>query len=68
VNWEGETIEPDVAQFSAMLEAALGDSVVAINWDIVRDELGKARGMPVVVGLAADMPDATIAVPTSAKN
>jgi L,D-transpeptidase ErfK/SrfK len=68
VNWEGETIEPNVEQFSAMLQAALGDSVVAINWDIVREELGKARGMPVVVGLAADMPDATIAVPVTAKN
>ncbi len=63
VNWEGESIEPDVEKFAGMLESALGDSTVAINWDIVREELGKARGMPVVVGLAADMPDATIAVP-----
>jgi len=65
VNWEGESIEPDVEKFAGMLQAALGESVVAINWDIVREELGKARGMPVVVGLAADMPDATIAVPVA---
>jgi L,D-transpeptidase ErfK/SrfK len=68
VNWEGETIDPDVEKFAGLLETALGDSTVAINWDIVRDELGKARGMPVVVGLAADMPDATIAVPATAMN
>jgi hypothetical protein len=51
-----------------MLDTALGASTVAINWDLVLQELGKARGMPVVVGLAADMPDATIALPTTARN
>jgi hypothetical protein len=37
--------------------------VVAIHWDRAIDELRKARGMPVVVGLAAEMPDAPVAVP-----
>lgn len=68
VNWEGETIEPDVEKFAALLDTALGASTVAINWDLVLQELGKARGMPVVVGLAADMPDANIALPATARN
>lgn len=68
VNAEGESIEPDVEKFSAMLEAALGDDVVAIHWDLVREELAKARGMPVVVGLAADMPDTQVSLPVTAMN
>ena len=63
VNAEGQTVEPDVEQFTAKLEQALGDTVVAIHWDRAIDELRKARGMPVVVGLAAEMPDAPVAVP-----
>ncbi|MEY4760196.1 MAG: hypothetical protein RLZZ200_52 [Pseudomonadota bacterium] len=63
VNAEGQTIEPDVRAFEGMLDAALGESTVAIHWDLARDELGKARGMPVIVGLAADMPDAPVPVP-----
>jgi len=39
--------------------------VVAIHWDLAREELRKARGMPVIVGLAADMPDAPVAVPAA---
>ncbi len=68
VNGEGETIEPDVEQFTARLEQALGDQVVAIHWDLAIAELRKARGMPVVVGLAADRPDEQLAVPATAAN
>ena len=57
VNAEGQTVEPDVAQFSGMLQQALGDTVVAIHWDLALEELRLARGVPVVVGLAADLPD-----------
>jgi L,D-transpeptidase ErfK/SrfK len=63
VNAEGQTIEPDVEAFATMLEQALGDSVVAIHWDLAREELRLARGMPVVVGVAADMPDTPLTVP-----
>ncbi|MEP7313046.1 MAG: L,D-transpeptidase family protein [Pseudomonadota bacterium] len=66
VDAEGQTTEPDVDKFAGMLEQALGTSTVAIHWDLVRDELGKSRGMPVVVGLAADMPDAPITLPATA--
>ncbi|MEO7775618.1 MAG: L,D-transpeptidase family protein [Steroidobacteraceae bacterium] len=58
VNAEGQTIEPDVEQFSQLLQKAVGDATVAIHWEIARTELGKARGMPITVGLAADLPDA----------
>jgi len=68
VNAEGQTIEPDVEQFTARLEQALGDEVVAIHWDLAIAELRKARGMPVVVGLAADKPDGQLAVPATAAN
>jgi L,D-transpeptidase ErfK/SrfK len=66
IDREGQSVEPDVAAFEAMLGQALGDSVVAIHWDLAREELKKARGMPVIVGLAADMPDAPVIVPGSA--
>jgi L,D-transpeptidase ErfK/SrfK len=63
VNAEGQTVEPDVEQFTARLEQALGDAVVAIHWDLALDELRKARGMQVVVGLAAEMPDSPVVIP-----
>ena len=68
VDAEGQTTGIDVDKFSAMVESALGDTVVAIHWDLVREELTRSRGMPVVVGLAADMPDAAVSVPATARN
>jgi L,D-transpeptidase ErfK/SrfK len=67
VDAEGQTREPDVEQFSALLQKAVGDTTVAIHWDIAREELRAARGMPVTVGLAADLPDAP-AAPISAQS
>ena len=65
VNAEGQTIEPDVPAFEGMLDQALGESTVAIHWDLAREELRKVRGMPIVVGLSADMPDSPVVVPDS---
>lgn len=56
VDAQGQTAEPDLAVFEAMLEAALGESVVAIHWERAREALAGALGMPVVVGLAAVNP------------
>ncbi|MGC4027871.1 MAG: L,D-transpeptidase family protein [Steroidobacteraceae bacterium] len=53
VNAEGQSMEPDLAVFEGLLDNALGANTVAIHWDLARSELSKARGMPVVVGLAA---------------
>jgi L,D-transpeptidase ErfK/SrfK len=63
VDAQGQTGEPDLAVFEGLLQKALGDSVVAIHWDLARAELTQARGMPVVVGLAAEAP---VAAPATA--
>jgi L,D-transpeptidase ErfK/SrfK len=59
VDAQGQTVAPDLTLFEGLLETALGDAVVAIHWDLARTELAQARGMPVVVGLAADAPGAS---------
>ncbi|MEN9704782.1 MAG: hypothetical protein RLZZ393_661 [Pseudomonadota bacterium] len=65
VNAEGQTVEPDVSAFEGMLDQALGESVVAIHWDLAREALRQVRGMPVIVGLSADTPDAPVVVPAA---
>jgi L,D-transpeptidase ErfK/SrfK len=62
VDAQGQTVEPDVTVFEGLLEKALGDTPVAIHWDLARKELAAARGMPVVVGIQAD--NAATAAPT----
>jgi L,D-transpeptidase ErfK/SrfK len=59
VDAQGQTGEPDLTVFEGLLEKALGESLVAIHWDLARAELARARGMPVVVGLAAAEAPAT---------
>ncbi|MET0280458.1 MAG: L,D-transpeptidase family protein [Steroidobacteraceae bacterium] len=66
IDAEGQTKEPELNVFEGLLEKALGESTVAIYWDKARAELGQARGMPVVVGLAADNPLAEAPVAQSA--
>jgi L,D-transpeptidase ErfK/SrfK len=56
VDAQGQTVEPDLAVFEGLLEKALGDSPVAIHWDLARREMALARGMPIVVGIQADNP------------
>jgi L,D-transpeptidase ErfK/SrfK len=63
VDSQGQTREPDLTVFEGLLEKALGDSVVAIHWDRARTELSQARGMPSVVGLAAEAPDPASGAP-----
>ncbi|MEZ5499574.1 MAG: L,D-transpeptidase family protein [Steroidobacteraceae bacterium] len=53
----GQSFEPDVDQFSERLTEILGDSVTAIHWDLALDALRKAEGIPVVVGIEADLSD-----------
>jgi L,D-transpeptidase ErfK/SrfK len=54
VDAQGQTREPDLTVFEGLLQTALGDASAAIHWDLALAELAQARGMPVVVGLAAD--------------
>src|ERR1700677_591946 len=56
VNAQGESFEPDVDRFSNLLRAAVGDTLVAINWDYARAVLQKADGVIATVGFAADDP------------
>jgi L,D-transpeptidase ErfK/SrfK len=63
IDAQGQTREPELTVFEGLLQQALGEAVVAIHWDRARAELSQARGMPVVVGLAADAPDPAPAAP-----
>jgi L,D-transpeptidase ErfK/SrfK len=63
IDAQGQTTEPELAVFEGLLEKALGTSTVAIHWDLAREELARGRGMPVVVGLAAEADAAPSALP-----
>jgi L,D-transpeptidase ErfK/SrfK len=67
VNAQGESFEPDVDEFSALLRAAVGDTMLAINWDYAREVLQKADGVIATVGLEADDPSASDAGPGNAR-
>jgi L,D-transpeptidase ErfK/SrfK len=65
VDSQGQTGEPDLRVFEDLLQKALGDTVVAIHWDLARAELGSARGMPAVVGIEAVAPPESLPNPPS---
>jgi L,D-transpeptidase ErfK/SrfK len=56
VDAQGQSIEPDLEQFSAMLQTEVGDTTVAIHWDYAREVLQKADGVIATVGLQEDPP------------
>jgi len=58
VDAQGQSFEPELEQFSQLLQAAVGDTTVAIHWDYAREVLQKADGVIATVGLEADNPDA----------
>jgi L,D-transpeptidase ErfK/SrfK len=55
IDAEGQTMEPDLDMLSQRLDHALGSSTAAINWDLARETLQMAQGMPTLVGLQADL-------------
>jgi L,D-transpeptidase ErfK/SrfK len=55
VDGEGQTIEPNLDLFSQLLDQALGPTVAAVNWDLAREVMKAANGLPTVVGLEADL-------------
>src|SRR5262249_36515064 len=63
VDAEGQSVEPDLQVLEPLLDDVLGKDVAAIHWDLARDTLNAATGMPTLVGLAADLepenPDTT---------
>ena len=54
VDAEGQSLEPDLQLLSRQLDHALGNNIVAVNWDIAQTALNSATGMPTLVGLEAD--------------
>ena len=50
VDDEGQSFEPDVDKFSQLLQTAVGDSTVAIDWDYAREVLKRADGVLATVG------------------
>ncbi len=56
IDAQGQSFEPDLDQFSQLLQAAVGDQTVAIHWDYAREVLKKADGVIATVGLEAEMP------------
>jgi L,D-transpeptidase ErfK/SrfK len=67
VDAQGQTIAPVLSKFETMLNEALGNSTTAVNWDIAMDALQTANGIPVLVGLQADVdPGPAVAATSSA--
>jgi L,D-transpeptidase ErfK/SrfK len=56
VDAEGQSFEPNLEQFSDLLQKAVGANTVAIHWDYAREVLQKANGVIATVGLEADLP------------
>jgi L,D-transpeptidase ErfK/SrfK len=65
VDAQGQSFEPDIDQFSELLQAAVGETTVAIHWDYAREVLQKADGVIATVGLEAELPTAPEAAPAS---
>jgi hypothetical protein len=47
---------PDFDKISQIIDAAIGQNVVAIDWDKVRQVATQANGIPQLVGIQADTP------------
>jgi L,D-transpeptidase ErfK/SrfK len=62
VDAEGQSIEPDLQVLEPLLDQELGNDTAAIHWDLARETLQAATGMPTLVGLAAE-PNAEDATP-----
>src|ERR1700753_4338311 len=56
---EGHTHEHYMDVLSQLLDKSLGTNTAAIHWDLARETLQAANGMPAVVGLQADLEPAT---------
>jgi len=57
VDGEGQTTEPNLELFSALLDQSLGETPAGVHWDFAQEILAAANGLPTVVGLQADLDD-----------
>ncbi len=55
VDEQGQTVAPELKQFEQLLDRALGNTTTAIDWDYAIQTLKVANGIPVTVGLQADL-------------
>ena len=55
VDAEGQTTEPNLELLSQQLDKAVGNDTAAIHWDLARETLQAANGIPAVVGLQAEL-------------
>src|SRR5579862_4410650 len=55
VDAQGQSVDVDLAKVETLLNEALGTTTTAVNWDIAIDTLKTANGIPVLVGLQADV-------------
>lgn len=57
-------VAPDFDKISQIIDTAIGQNVVAIDWDKVRQVAGQANGIPQLIGVQADyVPPGTPAGP-----
>jgi len=54
VDAQGQSIEPNLDEFSQLLQAKVGDSTVATDWDYAREVLKKADGVIATVSVEVD--------------
>jgi L,D-transpeptidase ErfK/SrfK len=67
VDAQGQSVDPVLSKFEDLLNQVLGNTTTAVNWDIAVDTLKKADGIPVLVGLQADVaPPAPSSAPQGA--
>ncbi len=66
VDDEGKTVTPDLGTLSRRLEGLLTGKIVAIRWDLARDTLKAATGMPTLVGIEANYDPTAAEPPASA--
>jgi L,D-transpeptidase ErfK/SrfK len=64
VDAEGQSVEPDLQVLEPLLDQELGSDTAAIHWDLARDTLQAATGLPTLVGLAAEPEPEAPATPT----
>jgi L,D-transpeptidase ErfK/SrfK len=56
VDAQGQSMEPQLDQFSSLLRERVGDETLAVNWDYAAEVLQKADGIIATVGIEATPP------------
>ncbi len=54
VDAEGQSVEPNIEEFSQLLQSKVGDATVATDWDYARAVLQKADGIIATVSVEVD--------------